>query len=317
MSQHTEIQWADSTVNITSGCDGCELYSKQLAAALKKDGKRPPCYASIVHENRLARSFPNNYAPSFGDVRLIPGRMKQCESWSDLRGKNREDKPWLNGRPRIIFVSDMADALSAAVPFVYLYNELIAPLQSPKMIARGHQFLWLSKQPARMVLFGEYLRSMQCEWPASLWAGTSVTTQPTAELRIPDLLRVHGPRRRFVSYEPARTALNWHWAKGAIDLMIVGGESWKDARDFDVEWAYSILHQFAGTGVARFVKQLGRNAIIDNRDMVPAQPADADPDDVGDFINSFVRPLRLKDAHGGDWDEWPEGLRVREFPEDL
>jgi hypothetical protein len=24
--------------------------------------------------------------------------------------------------------------------------------------------------------------------------------------------------------------------------------------------------------------------------------------------------VRLRDAKGGDWDEWPEDIRVREFP---
>jgi hypothetical protein len=26
------------------------------------------------------------------------------------------------------------------------------------------------------------------------------------------------------------------------------------------------------------------------------------------------KPLPLRDRHGGDWSEWPEELRVREFP---
>ena len=29
--------------------------------------------------------------------------------------------------------------------------------------------------------------------------------------------------------------------------------------------------------------------------------------------NARVR-LKLKDSHGGEWDEWSEDLRVREFP---
>jgi hypothetical protein len=27
------------------------------------------------------------------------------------------------------------------------------------------------------------------------------------------------------------------------------------------------------------------------------------------------QPLKLSHAHGGDWQEWPEDLRVREFPQ--
>lgn len=27
-----------------------------------------------------------------------------------------------------------------------------------------------------------------------------------------------------------------------------------------------------------------------------------------------MRLLKLRDSHGGDWDEWPADLRVRQFP---
>lgn len=33
------------------------------------------------------------------------------------------------------------------------------------------------------------------------------------------------------------------------------------------------------------------------------------PDDGGDMV-----PMRLRDRKGGDPDEWPEDLRVRQFP---
>ena len=27
------------------------------------------------------------------------------------------------------------------------------------------------------------------------------------------------------------------------------------------------------------------------------------------------RPVKLKDLHGGDWEEWPSELRIRQVPE--
>src|SRR3712207_7534850 len=44
--------------------------------------------------------------------RSFPGRMAEAALWSDLTGTDRPDKPWLNGMPRLIFISDMGDALS-------------------------------------------------------------------------------------------------------------------------------------------------------------------------------------------------------------
>jgi hypothetical protein len=62
----------------------------------------------------------------------------------------------------------------------------------------------------------------------------------------------------------------------------------------------SIVAQCAAAGVACFVKQLGAQPIIDVRD---------------DRAISGWRKRALTDRKGGDWSEWPEDLRVRQFPE--
>src|SRR3954451_23834887 len=101
MSVKTKIQWCDSTVNPTMGCDGCEIWGVQ----------RKTCYAGTLHQ-RFGGVTPG-YAPRFEDVTLFPGRMEAAASWPSLVGKSRAGKAWLDGSPRIIFVSDMSDALSA------------------------------------------------------------------------------------------------------------------------------------------------------------------------------------------------------------
>jgi len=80
-----------------------------------------------------------------------------------------------------------------------------------------------------------------------------------------------------------------------LSWVIVGGESGAEARTFDLRWARSIVAQCREAGVAVFVKQLG------------ARPVD------------FAREpehqhVALRDGHGGDMDEWPADLRVRELP---
>jgi protein gp37 len=87
------------------------------------------------------------------------------------------------------------------------------------------------------------------------------------------------------SYQRHTTKLDW---------VIVGGESGPGARPFYVEWARSVVKQCKAAGVPCFVKQLGR---FPNGD---GFPPDLD--------------YRERDLKGGDWDEWPEDLRVREFP---
>jgi protein gp37 len=62
MGRETDIGWCDSTINPTSGCDGCELYKPG------PDGEdtASTCYAKDLHLQRLAKSYPALYGPRFG-----------------------------------------------------------------------------------------------------------------------------------------------------------------------------------------------------------------------------------------------------------
>jgi hypothetical protein len=73
-----------------------------------------------MHEERLAKSLPDLYAADFTEVRTIAGRMAKAAAWSDLTGKDRPEKPWLNGWPRMIFLGDMGDLFSRQIPFEFL-----------------------------------------------------------------------------------------------------------------------------------------------------------------------------------------------------
>ncbi len=77
-----------------------------------------------------------------------------------------------------------------------------------------------------------------------------------------------------------------------IAWMIVGGESGRRdfVRPFHLEWAVELRETCRSQGAAYFLKQLGRTPYQDGR------------------------PLTLKDSHGGDWAEWDESLRCRDFP---
>ena len=153
MSVSTKIQWCDSTCNPTMGCDGCELW----------DGTTKKCYAGVLHVR--FGGVTKGYAPSFEEVTRFPGRMEQATRWSDLRGKSRSDKPWLNGYPRLVFVSDMSDALSEGVPFEYLKEEVIDNVTSPA--GRRHHWLWLTKRPNRMAKFSQWLAKGGISWPSN------------------------------------------------------------------------------------------------------------------------------------------------------
>jgi protein gp37 len=91
---------------------------------------------------------------------------------------------------------------------------------------------------------------------------------------------------------------------GSLRWVIVGGESGPGAREFDVDWARTIVSDCAAAGVACFVKQLGSKPLEGERDRTEASPP-------------AQAPMKLKTRKGGEMSEWPEDLRVREFPRSL
>jgi protein gp37 len=273
MAQTTAIQWCDSTENPTMGCDGCELWSE----------RRQTCYAGVLH--RRFGGVSSGYASSFEEVTEFPGRMQRAARWSDLTGTNRAEKPWLNGLPRLIFVSDMSDALSDSVQFDYLQREVIDVVSSEA--GQRHRWLWLTKRPQRMASFS---KDIQRPWPDNLWVATSITTQKSTA-RIKHLLRVGDERTlRFLSVEPQWEPNNICEWLPKIDWVIQGGESGPLAHEFHVEWAESMIDQCGRPNVPLFLKQLGSN------------------------VRANGQSVAFQHSHGGNWAEWPKQIQVRQLP---
>lgn len=191
-------------------------------------------------------------------------------------------------------------------------------------------------------------------WPLpNVWLGVSAENQATADARIPHLLATPAAKR-FVSYEPGLGPVNFHEhllgfgggnpgacacghghgftrcqnyggvaqactfcdcrsfrrRDGGKELhwIIVGGESGPGARPFDIEWARSTVRQCREAGVAVFVKQLGND------------PSAFTPDPyflLGPSVSDGRFRLRTfgRDRSCREMSQWPEDLRVREFPQ--
>lgn len=93
-----------------------------------------------------------------------------------------------------------------------------------------------------------------------------------------------------------------------LDWIIVGGESGPGARPFDVEWARSTVRQCKAAGVPVFVKQLGAWPLM----RWIGGPLLNDGRSGSAYADRCA--LGIYDKKGGDPAEWPEDLRVREFP---
>jgi protein gp37 len=138
----------------------------------------------------------------------------------------------------------------------------------------------------------------------NVWLGTTVENQEYADERIPILLQIPAAVR-FLSVEPLLGPVDLERVystsggtqhnvgalqPGRISWVICGGESGGKARPFDLAWARSIRDQCKAAGVPYFAKQMGSNAV-----------------DGG-------RRFPTEDRHGADISEFPEDLRIQEFP---
>jgi len=271
-------------------------HGKQAEEAAEKAIRQSiTCYAATLHLNKGQKLLKpdyqghNGHAPIFEAVTRFEGRaMKDAAKLSDLLGGTRPEASWKGRLPRLIFVSDMGDALTTKADFPFLKSDLMPAIQSPE--GKRHLWLWLTKRPGRMVEFADEIGG----FPENVCAMTTLTgPDPDSLQRLADLKKVKA-NIRGLSIEPLwdripPAKLN---LKG-IDWVILGGESgagFKYTRPFALEWAEELREHCRKHGVAFFLKQLGRN---------PSRDGEV---------------FRLKDKHGGDWDEWPEALRVREFP---
>ena len=242
------------------------------------------CYAEGV-----AKRFWGNR--KFTDVQVHPERLNAPLNWRN---------------PKRIFVNSMSDLFHEDVP-----GDFIARVFSIMRLAKHHTFQILTKRPERMKL--EILSWENLDLPVNVWIGVSVEDQAAADKRIPLLLQTPAAVR-FVSCEPMLGPMNlapWlrFWKRSSsvravekgLDLVIVGGESGPGARPFNIEWGRSLRDQCKAAGVSFFMKQLGAWPLFDFAN-------------AGRIQEGHGKYFGIKDRKGGDMSEWPEDLRVREFP---
>ncbi|MEK9505135.1 DUF5131 family protein [Gaopeijia maritima] len=286
MAENSGIQWTDHTFNpwwgctkVSPGCANC--YAETLAVTRRKLPVWGP-------------------APRFGRKLMSEGHWKGPEKWNRAAAAA--------GERHRVFCASMADVFDehpdVTEPRARLFD----------LIERTPHLDWqlLTKRPHRV------LELVPPDWhdgfPSNVWLGTSVEDQQRAEERIPILLQMPAAVR-FLSCEPLLGPVdldgNWGYAGSAtldvldewpIDWVIVGGESGPGARPCNVEWIRSLVGQCRNAGTAVFVKQLGSRPCSN-----VIRWADPDRLSLG----------TIHDRKGGDPEEWPEDLRVREFPTPL
>jgi len=304
MSAKSSIEWCDATWNPVRGCS-------KVSPGCKN------CYAETFSERwRGIKGHP--FEQGF-DLRLVPEKLAEPLRWK---------------KPRRIFVNSMSDLFHEDV-----HDEYIAVVFAVMAACPQHTFQVLTKRAERMGRWFMWMTesgyalcvAQRQPWPLpNVWLGVSVEDQQRAAERIPHLLSVPAALR-FLSCEPllgpvdlrpwlgnvvgfegtpGRPGVDAFTVRPGTGWVIVGGESGPGARPFDLEWARGIVSQCKSARVPVFVKQVG------------AAPVSSD---TGDYLGrkQFMwqsglaqrLAIRLNDRKGGDTAEWPEDIRVRQFPQ--
>lgn len=173
-------------------------------------------------------------------------RVMSPSYWAAPLSWNREAE--MQGYPRLVFCSSMADVFEENAT-VKEEREKLWPLigTTPSLI-----WLLLTKRPYNIMPMAPYGES----WPDNIWVGTSVENETRANERIPALLQVP-TRVRFLSCEPLLGPLNLLPWLPFLQWVIVGGESGRQPRRMNPEWALSLRDQCKAEGVPYFFKQWG------------------------------------------------------------
>lgn len=308
MSDKTGIEWTDATWNPIRGCsrvsEGCRnCYAEAVANRFKGPGQ--------PYDGLIARGGQWN-----GNIRVVDSLMDQPLRWR---------------KPRRIFVNSMSDLFHENVP-----DEVIARVFQVMHFAERHTFQVLTKRPQRMLEFlsrcgnggghgwmthnGDPTESyggtgivvgVEKRWPLpNVWLGVSVEDQATADERIPLLLQTPAAVR-WISAEPLLGPIDFSgmWVPHEnpamhenmlerLDWVVVGGESGKNARPMQADWARTIRDQCQSAGVPFFFKQWGE-WLPDNQNQAISGPSGA-----SQAIRVGKKQAgRLLD--GREWNEYP------------
>lgn len=313
MSDRTDIEWCDATWSPTSGCSrvsaGCDnCYAMHMARRFDKPGFWGYGLTRVDSKGKVDWS---------GVVREMPERLRIPLRWR---------------KSRRIFVDSTSDLFHPSVS-----NEYIAAVFGVMAACPQHTFIVCTKRAKRMREWFAWMaderhdgetcdpvermyqaRGKEWHWPdeepswplPNVWLLVSTEDQETFDERVPELLRCPAVVRG-VSAEPLLgpidvTMLHSVWDKHGepsgprpgIQWVIVGGESGHLARECDLAWVRRIRNDCANAGVPLFVKQLG-SAPIQN--WVVAR--------------NHGSLEALRHPKGGEPSEWPDDLRIRQFPE--
>ena len=210
-------------------------------------------------------------------------KVTRYNPYEVIKTKSVFNLPLRIKEPSKIFTSSLTDLFHPAID-EYRHEVWSIIRRCPQ-----HTFQILTKRPERII---GHLPDDWGEGYDNVWMGTSVGHQGAMD-RVWKMFEI-ATKVRFISFEPLWDRVDMNidlYDLCNLDWAIIGGESGNETgkyryRPCKLEWIEELIADLTPT-TSIFIKQLGTH---------------------------LSKELGLKDRHGGDWDEWPDHLKIREFP---
>lgn len=209
----TGISWADLTFNPWIGC-------QKVSPACDH------CYAETLATTRLGVEW----GPGATRRRTAPGNWSKPARWDRYAAEA--------GVQLKVFCASLADVFDNAVDDQWRRDLAALILQTPNLL-----WMLLTKRVGNA---RKFLESMfPGGVPENVALGVTIANQEEADRDLPRALAIKrglGIRRLFLSMEPLLGHVELARYLDGVDLVIVGGESGREARSMPEYWIDNIMH---------------------------------------------------------------------------
>lgn len=228
MAENTKIEWATHTFNPWMGCT-------KVGPACDN------CYAEDLMDNRYGR-----VSWGTGEDRVL------VKDWSKPRRWNRDAAA--TGERPFVFCASLADVFDNEVDEMWRHRLWRLIEETPNLV-----WLLLTKRIGNVLKMTDVNRGSSNHLDMSNVAiGATMANQEEYDrdrMKLRQVKDQRGPLFTFGSFEPllGRVILD----RNAPDWIIVGGESGRNARPMDLDWARSLKRQSEELGRVFNFKQVG------------------------------------------------------------
>lgn len=236
MAENSLIEWTDHTFNPWMGCT-------------KVSPACDHCYAENLMDTR------------YGQVRWGAGQpRRRTKSWAAPRKWQKQ--ALLSGARPFVFCASLADVFDNEVDPAWRADLFKLIEETPNLVwllltKRIGNVLAMS-QSARGLLYDKFGIIKPAPLPANVAIGATMANQfeyDRDRMKLAEVKSALQPAFTFGSFEPLLGPIILD--KNAPDWIIVGGESGKQARPMDLEWARSLKRQSEELGRVFNFKQVG------------------------------------------------------------